>query len=327
MHAEAPSTQSIVLNMINYNEKLQFLEQLLGSAKYSHNSQEALFRCPFCNHHKKKLSINLETDRWQCFPCGKNGKRLFYVLKQVGTREDLETYDRLYKSKQVIDKTPHYQDLEFRLRLPDEFSPIINCKNSVFGKRAFSWLTEERGLTEQDILCHKLGIMTSGEQMGDVVISSFDARGLLNWYQTRRIGGSYWNPKVPYGYKNQIIPNDLNIDWSEPIVIVEGAFDCYKSIRNTIPLFGSFLSSDSVLFKKIVRNEVPVFLALDADAVDKRNKIAKSLMRNDIVVYNVDVSPFGDVGQMSKKDFRERYDSATLLDDNAIFRERLRAVC
>jgi hypothetical protein len=313
---------------MDYRGKLAFLEQLLGKAKYSSNTKEAEFRCCFCSHHKKKLSLNLETDNWKCWVCGKNGKRLYYVLKEVGARQDLDTYSRLYKSKHVVAKVPYYQDLDFRLRLPDEYSPIVNCRDSVLGNRAFNYLIETRGLTENDILRYKLGVLTSGEHRGSVVIPSFDSRGLLNWYSTREIGGNRkLHPPVPHGHKNRIIPNGLNIDWSEPIVLVEGPFDWLKSVRNTIPLFGNHLSTNSLIFNQIVKNQIPVFLALDSDAMKQTHRIAKSFISHPVPLYNVSVSPYKDVGEMTKTEFENRFQTAGPLDRVEIIRQRLRALC
>ena len=313
---------------MDYRSKLQFLEQLLGKSNYSSNTREAMFYCCFCSHHKRKLSINLETDRWQCWVCGKNGKRLYYVLKEVGSRQDLDIYSRLHKSKGVLEKVPYYKNQEYRLNFPKEYSPVVNCKDSVLGQRAFNYLTRVRGIEEDDILRYKLGMLTSGDNKGSVVVPSFDSRGLLNWYSVREIGGNRKiHPPVPHGYKNTIIPNDLNIDWSEPVVLVEGPFDWLKSIRNTIPLFGNWLSPKSVLFEQIIRSEVPVFMALDADATKQVHRIAKNFISHPIPLYNISVSPFKDVGEMTKKEFENRFQSAYPFGKKEIIKERLRALC
>jgi transcription elongation factor Elf1 len=312
---------------MDYKGKLAFLEQLLGQAKYSISTKEAEFFCCFCNHHKKKLSINLETDNWKCWVCQKNGKRLYYVIKEVGARKDLDTYSRLYKSNTVVEKRP-YQGQDFYLRLPKEYSPIVNCKDSVLGNRAFRYLTETRGVSESDILRYKLGVLTHGNHRGSVVIPSFDARGNLNWYSTRQIGGGgKLHPQVPTGYKNTIIPNDLNIDWTEPVVLVEGPFDMLKSIKNTIPLFGNWLSPKSLVFEQIVKNEVPVFLALDADAMQQAHRIAKNFIKHPVPLYNIAMHPYGDPGEHSKQEFRKKFESAGPLDRAEIIRQRLRDLC
>lgn len=311
-----------------FDEKIRWLESLFGKGQYYSSSKELLVYCVFCKHHKRKLSINVETDFWKCWICNKNGKRLFYVIKEVGTRRDLDAYSKVHKSKHVIDKVQYHKDLDFFLDLPKEYVPLVECMNSVLGQRAFKYLTQTRGVEEEDILRFKIGILVSGDEKGSVIIPSFDSRGNLNWYSTRQIGSSFkTHPPVPKGYKNQIIPNDLNIDWSEPIVLVEGPFDWIKSINNTIPLYGNWLNPASVLFEQIARSEVPVFLALDADAMKQTHRIAKNFMRHPVPLYTMDVSPYKDLGEMTKQEARSRFESGSPLDRVEILRERIRALC
>ena len=37
----------------------QLLESVLGKSKSARGGDEAVFYCPSCNHHKKKLTFNL----------------------------------------------------------------------------------------------------------------------------------------------------------------------------------------------------------------------------------------------------------------------------
>ena len=56
------------------------------------------------------------------------------------------------------------------------------------------------------------------------------------------------------------------IDWTQPITIVEGAFDAISTKRNTIPLFGKKILSK--LKSKIIEHRVQtIYLALDPDAI------------------------------------------------------------
>ena len=48
-----------------YSEKLEILEEILGTF-YSSND-EILFFCPFCKHHKRKLSINLSKNNYTSY--------------------------------------------------------------------------------------------------------------------------------------------------------------------------------------------------------------------------------------------------------------------
>jgi len=313
--------------MDDHNSKLRFLERLLGKSKYSSNTKEALFYCPFCHHHKPKLSINLQTDRWQCFPCGKAGKKsLLYIIRHVGTKEDIETYLNHYAAKKNL--TYKNYITTFKVTLPDEFVPLISCKNSVIaGRKVWNYLIG-RGITEEDILRYKIGTAFEGLYKNKIIFPSFDNKGNVNLFTARSFNGSYMSPSVPPDYKNTIILNELNINWSKPVIIVEGFVDMLKTTGNAVPLFGSSLVKESRLFEEIVMNKSIVYLALDADvkAQQKKYKIAKNFMGYGVSVYDVSMGSFNVVGEMTKKDFAIVYKNATLLSHDSVLRNRMRAI-
>ena len=61
----------------------QLLESVLGRSKSARGGEEAVFHCPSCNHHKKKLTLNLSTQKFQCWVCGYKGHRAYKLLNQV----------------------------------------------------------------------------------------------------------------------------------------------------------------------------------------------------------------------------------------------------
>jgi hypothetical protein len=312
---------------MEYHSKLLFLEHILGSAKFSSGTKEAEFFCGFCKHYKRKLSVNLETNHWQCWVCGASGRNLNFLVRKFGTAQDYAEYRKKFEHKKIIFKELTEEEINFKPELPEEFTPIVNCRDSMVGKRALDYLTKTRGVLEEDILRHKIGITFTDQYRDSVIFPSFDRRGFLNFYTVRYFNGRKWSVEVPKGYKNQIILNELNVDLSKPVVVVEGFVDLLKSIDNTVPLFGSFLSTDSVLFNRIVRNKTDVILALDSDAQKKAHKIARSFMKYDVSCYIVDVSPYGDLGEMTKEEAKIRCESASLLNKERIFVDKLRALC
>lgn len=310
---------------MDFNGKLLFLEKLLGKAKYSHNTKEALFYCPFCHHHKPKLSVNIETDSWQCFPCGKAGRNLLFLIKKRGNRDSVDEYLKKYKSDKASVHVDKKAIAEFTIRLPKEFVPIVECRNSVVGIRAWGYLTQVKKILPEDILRHKIGLAIGGQYADSIIFPSFNKKGFLNYFTTRSYTGKYVSATVPKGYKSQFIANELNIDFRKPIVLVEGYTDMLKSVSNTVPLFGKTLLTESVLFETIVLSGVPaVYLALDLDAQKDVQKIAKKFMQWDVPVYIVGVGPFKDVGEMEKDEFVNRYEMATLCSRNDLLRERMR---
>ena len=111
-----------------------------------------------------------------------------------------------------------------------------------------------------------------------------------------------------------IIFNDLNIDWDSDIILTEGVFDAMKC-RNAIPLLGSSLRENSILFQKISKKKPDVYLALDEDAKDKEFGIAKKLKEYGIKVMSIDISGYSDIGEMPPSVVEQRKQNADIVSD------------
>jgi DNA primase len=146
------------------------------------------------------------------------------------------------------------------------------------------------------------------------VIPSFDNDGDVNYFVARSYSGDSYKYKNPKASKN-IIFNHLYIDWNKDLTIVEGIFDALIA-GNSVPILGSTLRSDSELIREIVRNDTPVFIALDPDAAEKERRIIKTLLKYDIELYKIDVSGYEDVGSMPKHVFEERKKNAVFIDND-----------
>lgn len=115
--------------------------------------------------------------------------------------------------------------------------------------------------------------------------------------------------------------NHLYIDWDSDLVIVEGAFDAIVAGPNSIPVLGSSVRERSVIFQEIVRNDTPVYIALDPDAEKKSMYLINKLLEYGIEIYKINVSPYGDIAEMKKEVFEERKKEAELMNnDNYLFR-------
>lgn len=159
------------------SEKLKFLESFLGAYKFSSNTKEAEFFCPFCSHHKKKLSINIETDSFQCWTCSKGGKSLFPILKQKNaSSHQISQYINKFKSKNVIAKKTLTK--EYVITLPKEYQPLVSLGGSISSRRAFKYL-ESRNVSKDTMLKFKLGYCASGDFSDRIIIPSFDRYGNL----------------------------------------------------------------------------------------------------------------------------------------------------
>ena len=311
---------------MNYDNKINFLQKIFGNGHYSSTTKELVVFCPFCNHRKKKLSINLDTHYFKCWVCNKAGKDVGYLITKFGSSYDIQTYKNIYN----INKISLKNELEeFKLSIPEHYIPLVNCKDSFIGKKAYNYLLNVRKITEDDILFYKIGICLDEPYKNKIIFPSFDCYGNMNFFTARTIGdGGYMLPITPRGYKNNIIINELYLDWSKIIILTEGFIDSLKTnTRNVVPLFGSTLSKHSKLFRTIVANNTPVCLALDDDAWKKSLEIAKSFMGYDNEVYLLETAPFKDLGEMSREDFVDKFNKISLLTDNYIFKKKLRMVC
>ena len=135
-----------------------------------------------------------------------------------------------------------------------------------------------------DILKYRIGYCEQGEYSGKIIIPSYDDVGQLNYFVSRAFYRAdkqkHKNPKI----SKDIIGFDLTINWSQPIVLCEGAFDAIAVKRNAIPLFGKIIQP--ALQKKIIEKRVrDIYICLDADALKNAVQIAERFMAEGLNVY------------------------------------------
>lgn len=289
---------------------------------------ELLFYCPFCKHHKKKLSINLNTNNYKCWVCDVRGKNVRRLLKTRLSHSQLYEWDKI---NNVVDLTKldtdifnsEEQSAKETVDLPDKFISLANQNLPITTKFATKYLYD-RGITKEDILMWKMGVCLSGEYSGRIVVPSFDLNGDCDYFVARSYGKEfpkYMNPKV----SKDIVFNELFIDWNKDIVLVEGVFDAVKA-ENAIPLLGSTLNEKTTLFNKIIAYDPTIYMALDPDAETKSNDIINKLVHYDIEVYKVDVSGYEDVGTMTKEQFKQRKQNAKLITEDWLIESQIMAI-
>ena len=282
---------------------LKILKFALG--EYSDKGKEALFKCPNCNHRKRKLSISTEKWAYKCWTCNFHGRNLKRMLEEIGYEHlapqlITQSEDELTEQDRAIDLLKRHLGMysveQTVLKLPEEFKNLVDYYN----KDAMEYLTN-RGITEQDIIDYRIGYCDNGLYSGRVIFPSFDESGELNMYVGRTYSGSYMrymNPIVKY---NQFIFNEFDVDWSNRIVVVEGIYDAIACGRNSIPLCGSLLSTRSKLFKKLVSATGDVIVCLDIDAEDKQQEIVDNLLEYRDNVFVVDLKAGDDPADAGRK--------------------------
>jgi len=296
-------------------DKIKILSEFLGS--YYLTGDEYLFSCPSCEHKKRKLSVNLKKNKFKCWVCDYSGKEIYKLVRRFGGREhktkwaqyseiEINDFENLFKKES--------ESTNEIISLPKEFVSLANKNLPLNSIQARKYL-RKRGIDEKDILKWKIGYCPSGVYEKRIVIPSFSEAGQLNYFIARTYDGNwkkYLNPSV----SKDIVFNELYIDWKDDIILVEGAFDAIVAGENTIPLLGSTLRENSKLFQELVENEPKVFIALDPDVEKKSLKLISDLLLYGIKIYKISISPYSDVGEMCKEEFRKRKKEAVLINSN-----------
>ena len=251
------------------------LESLLGRSKTARGGDEAVFNCPNCNHHKKKLTLNRLTQKYQCWVCGFKGARALQLLKFIKAPytafQELKDIDTQYNFK-VSNTVEKSKD---QLKLPEGFIPLLTGRGLTRDK-AYNYLLS-RGITSQDVVKYNIGYIEEGPLNNFIITPSYDRDGFLNYWVGRSFDpNAYHKHKLPPTSKD-IIGFDMLINFNLPLILCEGAFDAIALKRNAIPLFGKRISK--TLYKELVRSKVKqIYLALDQDAIVDSLKYAKELM-------------------------------------------------
>ena len=294
------------------SEKLKLLKKALGRCWT--NDEEHQFHCPKCNHHKLKLSVNIEKGVFKCWICDYSGTKISPLIRRFAPsyyadwrllegEVDLDKYDTIFADE--VELPPQIIDL------PENFQTLTGKKTRL-KQKPLNYLYS-RGFTDTDILNWKIGFCDFGEYQDRVIVPSFDSEGNVNFFIARSYTDDwmkYKNPKV----SKDIVFNDLNVDWDNDVILVEGVFDAMKC-KNAIPLLGSTLRENSLLFQKICEKRPNVYLALDEDAKGKEFGIAKKLREYGIRTMSIKITPYRDIGEMPVAVVEERKQNAGIVSD------------
>ena len=301
-------------------EKLSILVDILGN--YKQSSNERLFYCPFCKHHKQKLSINVDKNVFKCWICDSNGRDLRRVVRRFGTFLQRQEWNKLTNRvdiagfESIFDQPQNEEKIEQKITLPEEFVSLTNTKLPRTAITAKRYL-KSRGVTERDIIRWKIGYCLEGEYANRIIVPSFSESGYPNYFVARNYmsaGYRYKNPSV----SRDIVFNELYLDWDEDLVIVEGVFDAIVSGPNAVPILGSNLRERSKLFQEIVKHDTPVYVALDPDMEKKAVNLINSLLTYGVELYKVEITPYDDVGEMTKEEFQKRKSKATQFNPESL---------
>jgi hypothetical protein len=293
------------------SDKIAFFESIFGRGRISSNGINFDVRCPICaptDPSKKKLSIRTDNDANHCWVCGFKARSLAPLLRKYGTPSQIATYREKFGGPGVSATLVTGEKVEEkRVELPQDFQLLVTAPTSDPDVKSAWRYIISRGLSERDAWYFKFGISSEQRWKRRIIMPSHDSEGRVNYFTARAIDPArkpkYDTPDVD---KNPIVFNEINIDWTKRLTLVEGPFDLTKCPDNSTAILGSDLDERHEVLNKILLNDTPVALALDGDMWDtKTPKIAKKLAEYDVDYVVVDVRAWGDPGSMSKAEFEK----------------------
>jgi len=305
---------------MDYTFLLGSIENILGKSHKRARDNYA-FHCPFCNHHKPKLEINMATNEegknpWECWVCQTRGRTIRSLLYQLKTPKE--------QSNEILKYLPKGSYIEYKglsiIELPKEYQPLYSAtKTSVVANLVRRYLYE-RGLTDNDFIKYSIGYCTTGEYGGRVIIPSFSESGSLNFFVARTYDGNYFKYKNPEASKDIIFFENF-INWNQPIILCEGVFDAISIKRNVIPILGKSISTS--LYKKIITSKVKdIYIALDTDAKDRALEIGEKFLNQGKRVFLIDL-PDKDPSEMGFRPFTKLIQTAEELDLSGLMLHKL----
>ena len=180
------------------------------------------------------------------------------------------------------------EDEKVELRLPSEFKSLLKVPkgkiNPVY-RKALKY-AEDRGITTDDIRKYNIGYCDSGHYTNRIIIPSYDCENRLNYFIARSVFSEekfkYKNPPV----SKNVIMFENQINWDEPITLVEGVFDAMAVKRNAIPLLGKFIPKklNDIIYKHGVSN---INILLDEDAQEQALYYTMQFQNQGITTKNI----------------------------------------
>lgn len=275
-------------------------EEVLAAIDETVPSPSGWYRvtCPFCaaeGHEtkEKKLSVNADTGYFMCWRA-KCGARGFVKLDEA----------HLARRPKKAETKPS----DGRVPLPEEYLPIgPSQKNTSISLRPYLKYLSERGLTDLIIEEARLGVALSGRYACKIIVPVFSG-GTVAGFTSRSIAEKiYMNPPGFLRTHFMLNGDALQEETDEPIVIVEGPFDCLRHWPYAVGCFGKPTMHH---VQQIRRARRPVVIGLDADAQMEGWGLALQLEVLGMDVKFLKLKPGYDPGKTPHEEFMERVLSA-----------------
>lgn len=261
------------------------------------NGREIHFDCPFCTDTRKRMYLNLSTNKIYCHNCQAKGTILNLIqfvnkttfeqakiqykeivgtqfVPQEVTRESLMT-NLLLPLVRELDKRP--------IPLPESLKRINPNKPTPPEKRAIKYLNS-RGVTNKQIVNCGMAVSLESEWKDRVIIPIIE-RGQTTFYVGRAISkNAKLKEKSPSNEDFQISKSEVifNLDKAVAkygkIIISEGIFDALSFGDIGVSLLGKVLYQDQLNKILEYKDQIDeVFIALDWDAHQQATEMAEVL--------------------------------------------------
>jgi len=230
-------------------QTIDFIEKVFGSGKSSNGGKNFSVVCPICKESKgpsyTKQKLVIRTDKSHivhCWVCGYKARNLYKLIHKYH-RASLSEYKESFLNAeeletQDVEETPEETPVElpvgFRLlgELVRDFDSIRSSVTRRYTQQALDYLRTRNVTSKAELWYWKLGITEDRDARCKyrVIIPSYDSSGELSYWTARS-----WTRNPMFNYKNppndrrKVIFNELNIDWEEPLTIVEGPFRLVES--------------------------------------------------------------------------------------------------
>ena len=308
---------------MDYTFLLGSIEGILGKGQKRARDNYA-FHCPFCNHRKPKLEINMAPNSegfnpWECWVCETKGKTIRSFLKQLRIPSD--------QSQEILKYIPKGSYIDYNpvtiVELPKEYQPLWNASTTSYIVRNVKKYLYDRGLNDNDFIKYSIGYCTTGEYGGRIIFPSYTSSNQLNFFVARSYDSSYFKYKNPETSKDIVFFENL-INWNQPIIICEGVFDAIAIRRNAVPVLGKSISK--ALLKRIIVSGVEdIYIALDKDAFKKAIQYCEQFIKLGKRVYLVELDG-KDPSEMGFQAFTKYIQSAQELDLTTLMQHKIYAI-
>lgn len=302
------------------NGLIELISSVLGEYELKSKGNLA-FTCPFCKHYKKKLEIHLDRQQWNCWVCGTKGRSIFSLFKRLNVSK--VHFIRLNDiSPRKYQQIKEDDDQPLPIKLPDEYVPLWISRPKNFYYNTCKKYLINRKITESDILKYRLGYCEGGRYDGMVIIPNYNKQGKLTYFTNRSFlqGNStkFINPPI----SRNVIGFELQLNWDEPLTIVESGLDAIVIRNNATPLYGKIISEQ--LKMAILENEVKhINICLDPDATKEAFKHSEYFISNGINVNYVELPPKNDPSTLGYEKTWELINNSIPLSSSDIFSRKV----